>query len=238
MLEIDIEYINIIESNRVPILKDLKLFLEKGKVYSIIGRNGEGKTTFLKSLTRLLDGNKFEVKGKILFEGNDLLSIPENELNKIRKSKIKYVFQDCLKSFDQLKKLDYYFELFGNLEKVKELLEYFNLPRYDEIKNLYPYELSYGMAQRLGFVFAMSSNPYLILLDEPTSALDSEIVQLINGSIREYVKNHDAAILLTTHDLDFAKDVSDFTALLKEKTISPFENSKEFFETKFAAETK
>ena len=140
MLNINIELLNLKGSASVPLLIDVHLKLESGFIYTIIGKNGEGKTTFLKAITNLLDKNKFEIKGNVLYNEIDLLKLEEQNLSAFRKQKIKYVFQDSLKSFDQLKKLKYYFDLFGNNESVNELIAYFKLPPREELEPLYPYE--------------------------------------------------------------------------------------------------
>lgn len=233
MLNINIEQLNIKDSPQVTLLTNVNLQLEKGFVYSIIGKNGEGKSTFLKAITNLLDKNKFEICGKVLYDETDLLSLAENELVKYRKEKIKYVFQDSLRSFDQLKKLKYYFDLFGNQAEIDKLLKYFLLPASSEISSYYPYELSYGMAQRLGFIFALASKPEFILMDEPTSSLDQEIIDLFKNKIKDYVKQNNGMVLLATHDVDFGNEVSDYIAVLNEKTIQNFYPPEEFFKIYF-----
>lgn len=230
MLNINIELLNLKDSSSTVLLQNVNLKLERGSIYTIIGKNGEGKTTFLKAITNLLDKNKFDVRGKVIYDETDLLKIDERSLSEYRKQKIKYVFQDSLKSFDQLKKLNYYFDLFGNVEETDKLISFFRLPCRAELERQYPYELSYGMAQRLGFIFAIASGPEIILMDEPTSALDSEVIGLFTNKIKEYSKLHNSTILLVTHDIYFAKEISDFIALLENKTINEFLSQKNFFE--------
>lgn len=231
MFDIDIKKIAFTGKSEKILLTNVSLSTDKGSVYTIIGKNGEGKTTFLKSLTNLLDKNKFSVDGKVLYNDTDILSLQEKEVAVYRKNIIKYVFQDCLKGFDQLKQLDYYFKLFGNKKDTDELLDYFMLPPYEYLKSLYPYELSYGMAQRLGFIFALISMPEIILLDEPTSAIDPELKNLFLTKIKNFTKQNNKLVLLVTHDLYFAKEISDYIALLADKTITPFFSPNDFFKT-------
>jgi len=230
MLNINIELLNLKDSSSTALLHNVNLKLKKGSIYTIIGKNGEGKTTFLKAITNLLDKNKFDVRGKVIYDETDLLQLDERSLSKYRKQKIKYVFQDSLKSFDQLKKLKYYFDLFGNVEETDKLISYFKLPCRAELVCQYPYELSYGMAQRLGFIFALALRPEIILMDEPTSAIDSEVIDLFTNKIKEYSKLHNSIILLVTHDIYFAKDISDFIAILENRTINRFFTRNDFFE--------
>ena len=233
MLSINIELINLKGSPELPLLLNINLQLKAGYVYTIIGKNGDGKTTLLKSITNLLDKNKFEIKGSVSYNDINLLQMSSNELMTIRQNKIKYVFQDSLKSFDQLKKLKYYFNMFGNKDEVCKLLEHFKLPSYNELESHYPYELSYGMAQRLGFIFALVSKPEIFLMDEPTSSLDTEIIDLFREKIIEYAKGQNATVLMVTHDIFFAKDISDYLALIENKTIDKFLPKEEFFKINF-----
>jgi len=228
MLNICIDSLEFKSSPDSPLLTNIKFELNSGYIYTIIGKNGQGKTTFLKSLTNLLDKNKFRIHGKVLFNGNDLLSRGANKIPDLRNKKIKYVFQDTLKSFDQLKKLKYYFGLFGNND-VKSMLQYFKLPELSQLESLYPYEISYGMAQRLGIIFALASKPEFILMDEPTSALDEEIVKLFVKKIKDYTKSNNAAILIVTHDILFAREISDYISLLENKTLTDFFEPEGFF---------
>ena len=86
------------------------------------------------------------------------------------------------------------------------------------------------MAQRLGFIFALASKPEIILMDEPTSALDADVINLFVNKIKEYTKQNNSTILLVTHDILFANEISDYLALLEDKTINQFFTTKEFFE--------
>lgn len=230
MLEVAITQLFFKHSKELLLLSNIDFKLEQGFIYTILGKNGEGKSTLLKSLTNLQDKNKIEVNGSVKFNGAELFTMPEIDLNTLRKNSIKYIFQDSLKSFDQLKKLKYYFELFSIDDEIDSTLEKFNLPRKSYLEKMHPYELSYGMSQRLAFVFALSSKPSLLLMDEPTSALDQESVEIIKYELRHFIKLNNSSVLLVTHDIDLAKDLSDFISIIENRSMTAFTDTKIFFD--------
>ncbi len=231
MLVADIKKLSL--KGKRTILSSIEFELQKNSVFTIIGENGSGKTTLIKSLTGLLNPRFYSVTGTVIFEGKDILSLDYNSLLQLRREKIKYVFQDAVNSFDHLKKFDYYFNrLAKDKNEIDPMLEYFLLPGIQEMLKLYPYEVSGGMAQRLSFVLALLAHPEVIILDEPTSGIDLAISNLFLLKIREFVEDingQNRAVLLVTHDLDFAKKVSDEVAFLNDGRLSKFYPCKEFF---------
>ena len=231
MLKVNIENIALKSDNGYySLLKKINFDLNAGKIYTILGKNGSGKSTLIKSLTNLLNKNLFSIEGTILFEGKDILVMNHIELLQIRLNRIRYVFQDAVNSFDPLKTFDYYFKnSFAGRKQIDELLEYFLLPGYDEISRLYPYEVSGGMAQRLSTILAFIAQPDLLILDEPTSGIDYTIANLLLLKLKEYVNEVNRSVLLVTQDINFAEKVSDEITFLHNRTLSAFENNKDFF---------
>ena len=229
MLNVLLSKVSIIKNSERIILKDIIFELERGNIYTILGKNGTGKTTLLKSLTGLLDKRIYSVKGKVLYESKDLLSLEADELQKIRKNEIKYVFQDPVNSFDHLKTFSYYFSLVTkDQEEINKLLDFFLLPEAKKLFKMYPYEVSGGMAQRISFILALLAKPKIILLDEPTSGIDAPIVNLLLIKLKEFVGNGNLA-LMVTQDLDLARNASSKIALLSDCTLSPLSSPEEFF---------
>lgn len=228
MLRAEIENISIKnESQKKTLLKNIFYEVFPNKVYTILGDNGSGKSTLIKSFTQLLDKNDFEVSGKVLWKDKNVLEMNDEELMQIRKNEIRYVFQDSVNSFDPLKKIRYYFNsIVKDDAKLSDLLEYFNLPPKEKLENLYPYELSGGMAQRILIVLTVSANPELLILDEPTSAADTAVINLLIHFLRDYIKNGEKSVLIVTQDLLFAKKVSDDIVIIKDCSLSEFEFNK------------
>ena len=220
--------VSVITNERI-ILRDVTFRINEGSIYTILGKNGTGKSTLLKSLTGLLDNRFYSVNGKVLYESRDLLSLETDELQNVRKNEIKYVFQDPVNSFDHLKTFSYYFSLVTkDQEEINRLLDFFLLPEAKKLFKMYPYEVSGGMAQRISFILTLLAKPKIILLDEPTSGIDAPIVNLLLIKLKEFVGSGNLA-LMVTQDLELARNASSKIALLSDCTLSPFSSPEEFF---------
>ena len=229
MLNVLLNNVSVTKNNKRTILSDIAFELEGENFYTILGKNGTGKSTLLKSLTGLLDNRFYSVNGKVIYDDKDILLLKGDELLKIRRNEIKYVFQDPVNSFDHLKKFRYYFNLFTKEEKeIDKLLDFFLLPDSKKLFKMYPYEVSGGMAQRISLILALLARPKIILLDEPTSGIDAPIVNLLLIKLREFVAEGNLA-LMVTQDLELAKSASNKIALLSDNTLSSFSEPEEFF---------
>jgi ABC-type glutathione transport system ATPase component len=214
----------------VQLIKDINFDIPPGSIYTITGKNGSGKTTLIKALTGLLDKALYNISGEVLFENKDLLDLRTNDPYPFRNNKVKYVFQDAVNSFDPLKTIAFYFNKFSNeAGKTEELLDYFLLPKGNSLFNLYPYEISGGMAQRISIILALLAKPDLLIMDEPTSALDSPIVNLLIHKLKEFAGSGERSILLVTQDLTFAKELSTRISFLSNHTLSEFYDIETFF---------
>lgn len=188
------------------ILHGINLLLNRGESISIVGESGGGKTTLGLSIMGLVEGT---VKGEILFDGKNLVALPEKEQRKIRWNRIAMVFQNVENALNPLYSvLDQVSEpilthKLGNRNEAKrraeELLNRVNLPEGRFLA--YPHQLSGGEKQRVLIAMALANDPDLIIMDEPTTALDAltqvEIINLIHNVCDE----RELAILLLTHDL-------------------------------------
>lgn len=202
------------------LIRGASLRIPAGGVCTIIGKNGSGKSTLIQALTGLLDKHQYSVEGSVIFLGRDLLKTSSSELAEVRRQYVRYVFQDCVNSFDPLRKLGYYLKPpFGDKHIISQLLEYFMLPGYEALSGLYPYELSGGMAQRIAFILAAASKPRLLMLDEPTSALDSLMVNLFIHKLREISGSGGCSVLMVTQDMKLAARISQSIHTLKDGTL-------------------
>jgi len=226
----DIQKITLTDQKETrTLLENLNFNIESGKIYTILGKNGSGKTTLIKSFTKLLSDAVYKVEGSTFWENENIYKMNDTRLLDLRRNEIRYVLQDLTFNFDPLKKFKYYFEKTGSLKEIiNEQLKSFLLPDYGTVSRLHPYEISGGMAQRLSLMFALLPNPKFIILDEPTSAVDYSNINLIKFKLKEFVKN-DGAVLIVTHDLGFAKEISDQLAFLQGGILSDFKNSNDFF---------
>jgi peptide/nickel transport system ATP-binding protein len=224
MMSVNINSVDIlIENDANRILQNINFRLEKGSVYTILGKNGSGKSTLINALTNLLDLSIYKIDATVEFNGINLLKLSDIELLRIKREKIKYVFQDPVNSFDPIKKIEYYFKMLNVSQKeIEQMFEYFLLPKSEELFKLYPYEVSGGMAQRISISLAILARPELLILDEPTAALDINISNLLCHKLKEFVLDKSSCVFLITQDIDFAEHVSDYTAHLINGTLSEF----------------
>jgi ABC-type glutathione transport system ATPase component len=231
MLKVDIENITISNNNNTHLLlKKIDFELSERKVYTILGKNGTGKSTLIKSLTKLLNENIFSVNGNINWDNKNISDCDADELLQIRKNEIRYVLQDAANSFDPLKTFRYYFDnSLADRNKIDELLEYFLLPDYSEISRLYSYEISGGMAQRLSMILAFLAEPQLIIFDEPTTGIDYAISNLLLLKIKRFTEEENKIVLIVTHDIIFAEKISDELAFLSNGSLTQFKTKDEFF---------
>ncbi|ULQ50486.1 amino acid ABC transporter ATP-binding protein [Liquorilactobacillus nagelii] len=190
------------------ILKDISETVKAGQVICVIGPSGAGKSTFLRCLNVL----EAPTSGKVLFEGNDLTGIKEDELNHLRQ-KMGMVFQS-FNLFPNLTVLD-------NLQlaplKVRKLAADQAKEQAEKLlvqvgladkANDYPASLSGGQQQRVAIARALAMDPAVMLFDEPTSALDPEMVGEVLKVMRD-LANSGMTMVVVTHEMGFAKEVAD-----------------------------
>ncbi len=191
----------------LEVLKDITLSVGKGQVVTIIGPSGSGKSTLLRCLNLLERPNA----GKIIFEGQDILA-PGVKIADIRKKEV-MVFQhfNLFKNMTVLRNVTYAPMVVNGKSREeaekdgRELLAKVGLgDKADE----YPSRLSGGQQQRVAIARAMAMHPDVLLLDEPTSALDPEMVKEVLDVIRNLAKSG-ITMVLVTHEMGFARDVSD-----------------------------
>ncbi len=216
---------------KLEVLKGINESIHQGEVVSIIGPSGSGKSTFLRCLNLL----EVPTSGKVIFEGVDITD-KNVKLDKHRQ-KIGMVFQH-FNVFPHLTVLEN-ITITPTLEKgvskvdantkAKELLEMVGL---GEKINEYPRKLSGGQKQRLAIVRALAMEPDVMLFDEPTSALDPEMVKDVLEVIKKLADDGMTCVIVT-HEMGFAKEVSDRVFFMDEGIIqekgSPidiFENAK------------
>jgi peptide/nickel transport system ATP-binding protein len=226
------------EDGAVRAVNDVALDIEEGKTLGLIGESGCGKTVLGLAILRLLSENT-KVEGKILYRGNDLLKLNEDEMRKIRGKEIAMIFQNPLTSLNPVltigTQLSEPFELHQSIKKkaaiskVIEMLKLVRIPSPSERINEYPHEFSGGMRQRAMIAMGLSCKPSLIIADEPTRGLDVTIQAQVVGLIKELTTNSNTSMLLITHDLGVAAELCDNIAVMYPGEIVEHADIKEFF---------
>ena len=208
----------------IEVLKDISFTMEKGDVLSIIGSSGSGKTTLLRCLNFLErpDGGRIVVNGETLFDAADPATQRESE---VRRKRLRFglVFQsfNLFPQYTALENVmlavqllakerpDYRANKKAILAQIendaKTLLEKVGLQ--DRMQN-YPWQLSGGQQQRVAIARALAMKPDILCFDEPTSALDPELTCEVLRVIRS-LKSDDRTMIIVTHEMEFARDVSD-----------------------------
>ncbi|MBW1721085.1 MAG: ABC transporter ATP-binding protein [Deltaproteobacteria bacterium] len=182
-----------------------------GETLGLVGESGCGKSVTALSILRLLRCPPAEIKGRILFEGENLLELDREKIRKIRGNDISMIFQEPMTSLNPVLKVGEQIAEAARLHKAMnrpgswrwavEMLRRVQIPEPDARSRQYPHKFSGGMRQRAMIAMALSCNPRLILADEPTTALDVTIQAQIMALLQQLKDEFNTAILLITHDL-------------------------------------
>lgn len=225
----------------VEVLKDISFSLEKGEVLSIIGSSGSGKTTLLRCLNFL----EFAENGKIIVDDEELVDFASHDKQNdeaLRQKRLNFglVFQsfNLFPQYNILKNLTLALELLEGVkkkdkEKVKEInnraLDLLKRVGLEDKVNAYPCELSGGQQQRVAIARALMLSPKILCFDEPTSALDPELTGEVLRVIRE-LRDGNTTMIIVTHEMNFAKNVSDKVIFMADGIIEEVGSPAELFD--------
>ena len=228
---------------KTEVLKGISFSLNKGEVLSIIGSSGSGKTTLLRCLNFLefADSGTISVNGETIFDGENAKRLTDSE---IRQNRLHFglVFQsfNLFPQYSVLKNVMLAPTLLkrGTAEeiesKARALIDRVGLT--EKIAN-YPCQLSGGQQQRVAIARALALEPDILCFDEPTSALDpeltGEVLKVIKG-----LKNTDSTMIGVTHEMEFAKNVSDKVLFMADGVIEEYGTPEEVFGNPKSEKTK
>ncbi len=208
------------------ILHGLDLDVNRGEAVGLVGESGSGKSVAALAVLRLL-GNAGRISaGKIVFEGEDLVTVPEARMRAMRGRRISMVFQDPATALNPAFTIGVQLAdvirahrpLKGAAlrNEVRSVLDRVGFKDPGVTARAYPHELSGGMKQRAMIAAAVVCEPSLLLADEPTTALDVTVQAQIVGLLRKLVEEMGIGLLFITHNLDLMSELCSRTVVLKQ----------------------
>lgn len=193
--------------------------VDEGEIVCIVGESGCGKSVTSLSIMGLLGRGGAVEEGQILFEGKNLLSLSEKEMDKIRGNRLSMIFQDPLTSLNpaftvgnqitESIRVHLHLKKEEAAERARLLLEKVGMPDTAGVMKKYPHTLSGGMRQRVMIAMALSCTPKLLIADEPTTALDVTIQAQIMKLLKELQKESGMSMILITHDIGVVANMAD-----------------------------
>lgn len=198
----------------------VSFYLRPGETMGLVGESGSGKTMTALSIIRLVPSPPGKiVGGKVILDGEDLLSLSNREILQRRSTKVSMIFQDPMTSLDPTMKVGRQvaepMELHLGLDREEatrrtvELLDRVGVPAPRKRIEDYPHQFSGGMRQRVMIAIALSCTPKLLIADEPTTALDVTVQAQFLDLVQELQKEMGMAILWITHDLGVVAELCD-----------------------------
>ena len=203
---------------KVTAVHDINFQVAQGEVLGLVGESGSGKSMTAFSVMGLLPGNA-QCSGEAVFQGQDLFSLTEHQLNQVRASKIAIVFQNPMTSLNPYmkveKQLTEVLKIHSGMnnkdafEESVRMLNAVKIPQARQRMLMYPHELSGGMRQRVMIAMALLCRPELLIADEPTTALDVTVQAQITALLKELRSEFNTSILMITHDLALVAGLCD-----------------------------
>jgi peptide/nickel transport system ATP-binding protein len=207
------------EDGLVRAVDGISYSIDTGRTLGIVGESGSGKSVSSLTTLGLTRTQGAEVSGQILFEGQDLVAMSDDQLRRIRGNEIAMIFQDPLSSLHPFYKVGWQLveairihrdvSASAAQQRAVELLELVGIPDPERRVNQYPHEFSGGMRQRVMIAMALANEPKLLIADEPTTALDVTVQAQILALLDDLQLRLGMAIIIITHDLGVVAETAD-----------------------------
>lgn len=219
---------------------EVDLAIASGQTLGLVGESGCGKSVTAHSIIGLIpDPPGKVVGGRILFEGTDLLELPEARMRKIRGNRISMVFQEPMTSLNpvysvgnqvaEVIKLHQHLSRSETRNRVIEMFQLVGIPEAEKCIACYPHQMSGGMRQRAMIAMALACSPTLMIADEPTTALDVTIQAQILALMNKLKEETGASILFITHDLGVIAEMAQHVAVMYAGKIMEYTDVKTLF---------
>ena len=222
------------------VVHSISFNIPKGKTVAIVGESGSGKTVTAMSILKLLPyPSAFHKSGEIFFNNNNLLSLNEKEIQKIRGKNITAIFQEPMTSLNPLhtieKQINEIIMLHSPVtynhatKKTINLLKKVGLADIAHRIKSYSHELSGGQRQRVMIAMSIANNPDLLIADEPTTALDVTIQLQVLDLLKSIQESMNMSILYISHDLAVVQKIADYICIMKDGNIVEQNTNKNIF---------
>ncbi|MHB1627788.1 MAG: ABC transporter ATP-binding protein [Bacilli bacterium] len=223
---LDVEALSVefnINGDYIQAVRDVSFHIKTGETLGLVGESGCGKSVTSLALVRLLSKSA-RVQGNVLYNGSDLLGLPDRAMRQVRGNEISMIFQEPMTSLNPVYKIGAQISEALRLHKnisarqafsqAVDMLRKVGIARPEDIMAEYPHQLSGGMRQRVMIATAMVCSPHLLIADEPTTALDVTIQAQILELMRMLSKDFGTSVLLITHDLGVVAEMCDRVAVM------------------------
>ena len=209
----------------VHALERVSFDIKRQETLGLAGETGCGKSVTARSVLRLIDPPGQILKGRIIFEGQDLLSLDEAAMRRIRGGEISMIMQEPKMSLNPVIRVgeqiaetliihDKTLNRRSARTQAEEMLAQLGIPDPTRMARRYPHELSGGMSQRIMIAMMLVTSPKLLIADEPTSALDVTIQAQILELIKNLIRDIKTSVLMITHDLGVMAETCDRVAIM------------------------
>ena len=217
------------EDGLVQAVSGVSFDLAAGQTLAIVGESGSGKSVTAQSIMGLINRRTARISGQVLFDGADVVTMPDRALHHLRGARISMIFQDPMSSLHPFYRIgDQLIEAVRVHQRVAksqardlavDMLRRVGIPAAERRVEDYPHQLSGGMRQRVMIAMALINGPQLLIADEPTTALDVTVQAQILELIAQIQQDHHTAIIMITHDLGVVADVADNVMVLYGGTV-------------------
>jgi ABC-type dipeptide/oligopeptide/nickel transport system ATPase component len=224
---LDVQHLTVVfagGATTVTAVNDISFQIAPGETLGLVGESGSGKSVTALAILRLLQPPGRVTGGTILFEGQDLLGLPERGMRRVRGARISLIFQEPMTALNPVMRVgDQIAEALtvhglatgaAARGRAVELLEAVHIADAARRARDYPHQLSGGMRQRVMIAIALACHPPLVIADEPTTALDVTIQAQVLELLRELKATYNLALLLITHDFGVIAEMADRVAVM------------------------
>ena len=227
-----------VQAGNIDILHPMSFIVEAGQTVAVTGESGSGKSTLARAIMGLLP-EEFSLTGEIIFENQNLKSLPENAMRLLRGNRIAMVFQEPMTALNPIRRIGNQIadtlRLHGQTSghdikaRTQTLLDRVGLTKAGVSQKAYPHMLSGGQRQRVLLAMAIACRPSLLVADEFTTALDARTQAEIMVLVEELARENNMAVLLISHDLGLIRHYAKNTVIMRNGKIVESGDTEQIF---------